>query len=83
VQAEAGWMGLNGGFLGLFAGTIISYHHVVYNTKVLTGWTFQYHYPFGIAFLCLILPVVLCLLAGYGPAREAASTNIVAAVGYE
>jgi len=83
VQAEAGWMGLNGGILGLFAGTIISYHHVVYNTKVLTGWTFQYHYPFGIAFLCLILAVVLCLLAGYGPARQAASTNIVAAVGYE
>lgn len=83
VEAEAGWMGLNGGILGLIAGTIISYHHVVYNTKVLTGWTFQYHYPFGIAFLCLILAVVLCLLAGYGPAREAASTNIVAAVGYE
>ncbi|MFQ5916636.1 MAG: FtsX-like permease family protein [Candidatus Binatia bacterium] len=83
VEAEAGWMGLNGGILGLVAGTIISYHHVVYNTKVLTGWTFQYHYPFDVASLCLLLAVVLCLLAGYGPAREAASSNIVAAVGYE
>ncbi|MFQ5852515.1 MAG: FtsX-like permease family protein [Candidatus Binatia bacterium] len=83
VEAEAGWIGLNGGLLGLVAGTIMSYHHVVYNTKVLTGWTFQYHYPFGVAILCLILAVVLCLLAGYGPAREAASTNIVTAVGYE
>jgi putative ABC transport system permease protein len=83
VEAEAGWMGLNGGILGLVAGTIISYHHVVYNTKVLTGWTFQYHYPFDVASLCLLLAVALCLLAGYGPAREAASSNIVAAVGYE
>jgi putative ABC transport system permease protein len=83
VEAEAGWMGLNGGILGLVAGTIISYHHVVYNTKVLTGWTFQYHYPFDVASLCILLAVVLCLLAGYGPARKAASSNIVAAVGYE
>ena len=83
MEAEAGWMGLTGGILGLVAGTIISYHHVVYNTKVLTGWTFQYHYPFDVASLCILLAVVLCLLAGYGPARKAASSNIVAAVGYE
>ncbi|MFB3060149.1 MAG: ABC transporter permease [Candidatus Binatia bacterium] len=83
VVAEAGWMGLAGGILGLFSGTIISYQHVVYNTKVLTGWTFQYHYPFGVALACLVLAVILCLLAAYVPARKAASTNIVTAVGYE
>jgi putative ABC transport system permease protein len=83
VVAEAGWMGFMGGILGLFAGTIMSYHHVVYNTKVLTGWTFQYHYPLGIALLSLIVPVILCLLAGYFPARQAASTPIVTAIGYE
>ena len=83
VVAEAGWMGLAGGVLGLIAGTIMSYHHVVYNTKVLTGWTFQYHYPFGVALLSLIMAVVLCLLASFFPAREAGSTNIVTAVGYE
>ena len=83
VLAEAGWMGLAGGILGLLSGTIISYQHVVYNTKVLTGWTFQYHYPFGVALACLVLAVILCLLAAYVPAREAASTNIVTAVGYE
>ncbi len=83
VVAEAGWMGVMGGIMGLISGTIISYHHVVYNTKVLTGWTFQYHYPFGVAALCLILAVLLCLLAAYVPAREAASTNVVSAVGYE
>ena len=76
-------MGFLGGILGLIAGTVMSYHHVVYNTKALTGWTFQYHYPFGIAFLSLILVVALCLLAGYVPARRAASTNIVEAIGYE
>ena len=83
VVAEAGWIGLAGGILGLVSGTIISYQHVVYNTKILTGWTFQYHYPFGVALACLVLAVVLCLLAACVPAREAASANIVAAVGYE
>lgn len=83
VVAEAGWMGLTGGILGLISGTIISYHHVVYNTKVLTGWTFQYHYPFGVAWLCVTLAVSLCLLAAYIPARKAVETNVVSAVGYE
>ncbi len=82
-MAEAGWIGFLGGILGLIAGTVMSYHHVVYNTKVLTGWTFQYYYPTGFAFLCLILSVALCLLAGYIPARQAASTPIVGAIGYE
>lgn len=83
VVAEAGWMGLMGGILGLVAGTIMSYHHVVYNTKVLTGWTFQYSYPYGMAFLSIVLAVALCMLAGYVPAKQAAATNIVTAIGYE
>jgi putative ABC transport system permease protein len=83
VVAEAGWVGFAGGILGLVSGTIISYHHVVFNTKVLTGWTFQYHYPYGLAFLCFVLAIVLCLLAAYVPARGAASTHIVTAIGYE
>ena len=83
VVMEAGWMGLLGGLLGLFAGTIMSYHHVVYNTKVLTGWTFQFYYPYGVAVLMLIASVVLCLIAGYWPAKQAAATPIVTAIGYE
>jgi putative ABC transport system permease protein len=80
---EAAWMGLIGGFLGLIAGTIMSYHHVVYNTKVLTGWTFEYYYPYEVAVLSIFVSVILCLLAGYGPAKQAASTPIVSAIGYE
>ncbi|HEX9879358.1 MAG TPA: FtsX-like permease family protein [Candidatus Binatia bacterium] len=83
VVAEAGWMGLVGGVLGLASGTVISYHHVAVNTKVLTGWTFQFYYPYGLALACLVLGVGLCLVAAYLPARKAASTNVVAAVGYE
>lgn len=83
VLAEAGWLGLIGGLLGVLSGTVMSYHHVVYNTKVLTGWTFQYHYPFGVALFCLVLAVALCLVAGYVPARQAAQAPIVAAIGYE
>ena len=83
VIAEGGWIGLLGGLLGIFAGTVMSYHHVVYNTKVLTGWTFQYHYPFGVAALSILTVIVLCLLAGYIPARQVASANTVSAIGYE
>jgi len=83
VMAEAGWIGFMGGALGLVSGAIMSYHHVVYNTKALTGWTFQYYYPADVALLCLVLAVALCTAAGYLPARQAASTPIVEAIGYE
>jgi putative ABC transport system permease protein len=83
VVAEAGWMGLIGGLLGLFAGTVMAYHHVVYNTKELTGWTFQFYYPYDIAALSIVASIVLCVFAGFGPARQAASTPIVTAIGYE
>jgi putative ABC transport system permease protein len=83
VVLEAGWMGVLGGMLGLLAGTVMSYHHVVYNTKVLTGWTFQFYYPYGIALVSIIVSVILCLIAGYGPSKQAAATPIVTAIGYE
>ena len=83
VLLEAAWMGIVGGVLGLFAGTIMAYHHVVYNTKVLTGWTFQFYYPYDVALFSVLGAVLLCLAAGYGPARQAASTPIVSAIGYE
>ena len=83
IVAEAGWMGLIGGLLGLFAGTVMAYHHVVYNTKELTGWTFQFYYPYEIAALSILASIILCVLAGFGPARQAALTPIVTAIGYE
>jgi putative ABC transport system permease protein len=83
VALEAGWMGILGGIVGLFAGTVMAYHHVVYNTKVLTGWTFQFYYPYDVALLSLVGSVILCVISGYGPARQAAATPIVAAIGYE
>ncbi len=83
IMAEAGWIGIIGGLLGLFAGAIMSYHHVVYNTRFLTGWSFQYYYPTEVAALSLAASVALCLLAGYLPAKRAAEIPIVAAIGYE
>jgi putative ABC transport system permease protein len=83
IVMEAGWMGLLGGLLGLFAGSIMAYHHVVYNTKLLTGWTFQFYYPYEIAALSIFASVALCCAAGYGPAKQAASTPIVTEIGYE
>ncbi|MBM2804219.1 MAG: transporter permease protein [Deltaproteobacteria bacterium] len=83
VVIEAGWMGLIGGVLGLFAGSVMAYHHVVFNTKLLTGWTFQFYYPYDIAALSIFAAVVLCLIAGYGPAKQAAAMPIVTAIGYE
>jgi putative ABC transport system permease protein len=83
IALEAAWMGLLGGVLGLFAGTVMAYHHVVYNTRELTGWTFQFYYPYGVALFSLAASVGLCLLAGYGPAKKAAAMPIVSAIGYE
>lgn len=83
IVMEAGWMGLLGGLVGVFAGSVMAYHHVVYNTKMLTGWTFQFYYPYGVAALSLVAAVALCLAAGYGPAKQAAATPIVSAIGYE
>jgi putative ABC transport system permease protein len=83
IVMEAGWMGFLGGVLGLIAGTVMSYHHVVYNTKMLTGWTFQFYYPYGVAGFSLLAAVALCLAAGYAPAKRAAATPVVAAIGYE
>jgi putative ABC transport system permease protein len=83
VLAEAASIGSLGGILGLLAGSIMSYHHVVYNTKALTGWTFRYYYPVDVALGSLAAAVALCLLAGYLPARKAASIRIVEAIGYE
>ena len=61
----------------------MAYHHVVYNTKLLTGWTFQFFYPYDVAGLVIAAAVLLCLLAGYGPAKQAAATPMVTAIGYE
>lgn len=83
VMAEAGWIGILGGLLGLFAGAVMSYHHVVYNTRFLTGWSFQYYYPHGVAAISFAASVALCLLAGYLPAKRAATIPIVTAIGYE
>lgn len=81
--AEGGWMGGLGSFLGLVAGSIVSYHHVVYNTKVLTGWTFQYHYPSGLAALSLLAGVILCVLAAAIPALRATAARPSHTLAYE
>jgi putative ABC transport system permease protein len=83
IFMEAGWMGLIGGIVGLFGGSVMAYHHVVYNTKELTGWTFQFYYPYGVALFTVIAAVGLCFIAGYGPAKQAAAMPIVTAIGYE
>jgi putative ABC transport system permease protein len=83
IIIESAGMGLIGAALGLTAGSIMAYHHVVYNTKLLTGWTFQFFYPYDIAALSILGTVLLCGLAGWGPAQQAAATPIVTAIGYE
>ncbi|HXG52946.1 MAG TPA: ABC transporter permease [candidate division Zixibacteria bacterium] len=83
VVLEAAAMGLLGGILGLAGGSVMAYHHVVYNTKLLTGWTFQFHYPYGLAGLAVAAAVLLCAAASCWPARQAAAQPVVAAIGYE
>jgi putative transposase len=51
--------------------------------KMLTGWTFQFYYPYDVAVLSLLAAIGLCLAAGYAPAKKAAATPIIAAISYE
>jgi ABC-type antimicrobial peptide transport system permease subunit len=46
-------------------------------------WTFQFFYPYDVAALSIVAAILLCILAGFGPAKQAASLPIVSAIGYE
>jgi putative ABC transport system permease protein len=81
--AEAAFIGLTGGLLGVSSGTLVSY--IV--TKVVgvqaTGWNFPFVFPGRTAAQMLVAATVCAILAGLYPARRAASLDVVEALAYE
>jgi putative ABC transport system permease protein len=76
ILIEAGMIGVVGSVLGLMAGlTLAKILSDVVNVAFF-GWTITWATPW--VFLMLLPPVVIAssLLAGYGPARQAARLNI-------
>jgi putative ABC transport system permease protein len=82
-SAEAFFMGIVGGTLGLCVGGIVGF----ILTKVVglqaTGWDFPFYYPWPTAITMLIAATLSSVLAGLYPARRAANLNVVEALAWE
>lgn len=80
---EAAFIGISGGLMGIFAGTIMA----LVITKVVgvqaTGWSFPFVFPTGVALQMLIAASVCAVLAGLYPAQRAARLDVVEALAYE
>ncbi len=83
IAAEAAFIGLTGGALGVMLGGLIGF--IV--TKVVgvqsTGWNFPFQYPWVTGLQMLVAATVCAVLAGLYPARRAASIDVVEALAYE
>ncbi len=81
--AEAFFIGLSGGVIGLFTGGVVGY--IVTNVVGVqgTGWNFPYSYPWLTAVQMMALATVCAMLAGLYPARRAARLDVVEALAYE
>ena len=83
VLWEAAFIGMLGSLLGILAGlvlaAILSY---VINVSFF-GWTISWATPWGFLLVLPFLVIGAALLAGYGPARQAARLDIAAGVKME
>jgi len=83
VLIEAFYMGLIGWFLALFCAFFLSLLLILVINKESFGWTILLHFPPYIILHAFILAAVTALLAGFFPARKAATMNITEAIAYE
>jgi putative ABC transport system permease protein len=83
LTLEGGLLGLCGGILGIIGGTLISFHHVVYNTKALTGWSLEYHFSWAWCQGIVFGSVFLSALAGLCVGQHVARQRITDAIQYE
>ena len=83
VLGEASLLGLMVEVLGLLAGICLSLILIHVINKQSFGWTIQFRFSWLILVKSSVLALGAALLAGYLPARQAASLNIPAAVAYE
>lgn len=81
--AEAGFIGLTGGLMGLLAGMVLGkvVTHVV--GVQATGLLLPYAFPYRLAALMLLSATLCALVAGLYPARRASDLDVVEALAYE
>jgi putative ABC transport system permease protein len=83
LMLEAGLIGLAGGLLGVVGGALISFHHVVYNTKTLTGWSFSYVFPWSWGLGIVLGTVLVSGLVGVWIGARVARQSITSSIQYE
>ena len=83
VLWEAAYLGLLGACLGLVGGTLLSVLLIEVINKQSFGWTIQFALPVGLFAQAVGLALVAALLAGWVPARWAATQPIAEGLRYE
>jgi putative ABC transport system permease protein len=82
VLAEACLMGVLGGILGLFTGTILA-RIIFIGMTTMSGYQLTFVLPPGGIVVSFVGAVIISLLAAIFPARRAAQIEILEAVRYE
>jgi putative ABC transport system permease protein len=83
VMGEAGLIGMMVEVLGLLAGIALSFILIHVINKQSFGWTIQFQFSWWVLAKSSVLAVGAALLAGYLPARRAATLDVPLAVAYE
>jgi ABC-type antimicrobial peptide transport system permease subunit len=73
VLAECGALGLLGGIGGIVVGTMVSAQIVTVVLRLVTGWQIPFRLSMGPLAGALVLAAGVSALAGYVPARAAAT----------
>jgi putative ABC transport system permease protein len=76
IMAEAGLIGVAGAVLGTGAGLGLGYILVAYLNVTQNGWHFPFRPPWGALGETAGVVVLVSVLAGWYPAREAAATPV-------
>ena len=82
ILAEAGLMGIIGGFLGMGFGILLS-RIFIFSMISAVGYTLNYVLPMSAIIVSLILALVVSQFAAVSPARRASRSNIIEALHYE
>ena len=83
VLWEAAIIGLLGSFLGIIAGLVLAYILSFVINVSFFGWTIAWATPWGFLISLPFMVIAAALVAGYGPARQAASLDIANGVKME
>ena len=83
IAAEAGMIGLTGGFIGVTSGSFLAVILVYVVGTQATGWSLPFLFPTATALQITALASLAAIAAGLYPARRAAGLDVVEALAYE